>query len=128
IIESGQSPQNEDESGRLKLRVHYTTQKALAAWENRIKDSGLFRLVPEEMLHAVGQSPVVYIITIGEAYFDKIHSIAEKLSAAGFKVQMVAEFLGVISGSISPALVDNLRSIEGVEIIAPDREVSIPEK
>lgn len=64
-------------------------------------------------------------VSVDDAHLNRVPEVARALERAGLKIEEELEAIGVITGEIDDAKVDDLHRIEGVAHVEPERRVGI---
>lgn len=67
------------------------------------------------------------VVTVAEAFFDRLASLADELKKKGLHDLNVLDAIHLITGSIDPTKIDSLREVEGVREVLPDEEKRMAE-
>lgn len=67
------------------------------------------------------------IISVDDAYVDRILEVLEKLQNVGMNVEEFMPALGVVTGSIDNSKIELLAQVDGVAHVEPSTEFRIPE-
>jgi hypothetical protein len=66
-----------------------------------------------------------YIVSVGDAAPAALPRVAQQLRAAGVRITLELEAIGVIIGCADAAIVETLRSIPGVAAVEEQRTVDV---
>lgn len=65
------------------------------------------------------------VVTVDDAYLDRVAEVAERLRAAGMEVSDTLASIGAITGSVDDSHVQELAGVEGVEHVERARQYRI---
>jgi hypothetical protein len=65
-------------------------------------------------------------VAVADSHLAQIEAVAERLRAAGMKVEQVLPAIGVITGTVPASSLAALSAVEGVASIEPQTEFRIP--
>ncbi len=68
-------------------------------------------------------SNIKLIVTVDDQHLVQIERVADKLAAAGLKIESILRTGGIITGSVSQELQTKLQAIEGVLSVETDTEM-----
>jgi len=66
------------------------------------------------------------LVTLDEGQANRTEAVAEDLRAAGLDVTQVLADIGVVTGSVEPAKLNDLSRVSGVAAVEPSRDVQLP--
>ncbi|MDQ4049339.1 MAG: ketohydroxyglutarate aldolase [Actinomycetota bacterium] len=66
------------------------------------------------------------VVSVKDEHLERLGAVAEELRSAGMAVGEVMDELGVVSGSIDAAKMEELSAVTGVANVERSREVRIP--
>ena len=73
-----------------------------------------------------GSARQTVVVSVSEDSGDQIEQVADRLRAAGMKVENVMKAIGTISGKADPSLLGKLAKVKGVAAAEPSRDVQLP--
>lgn len=66
-------------------------------------------------------------VSVDESHLDRFAKVVQRLRGAGLKVDQKLDTIGVVTGSIAPEKIDQLREVEGVAAVDPELTFQLPD-
>ncbi|GAA1865191.1 hypothetical protein GCM10009715_10460 [Paeniglutamicibacter psychrophenolicus] len=71
------------------------------------------------------QQTVTFIVTVQDAYLERIKEVTKELETAGLKIDRVLGTLGQVVGHAKDSGRNQLAGVRGVESVVPERRLGI---